>query len=286
MEIRASYVAVGVFTLLAVAGALIFVLWTARSEQSALTPYDILFRQGVSGLSVGNDVLFNGVRVGQVKQIKISPKNPDTVRVRVEVAADTPVRQNSVASQEARGITGLSVVAISGGTVDSPMLKAPSGEVAVIASRLSGLQTLMATAPDLLGAVNQLLDRANSMLSPENAKNFSQMLNSLTMVADTVAEQRHSLELALNSIGEAAQNFAKASRRIDALAASTQKLVDDKMARAADSVDKAALRLDQVLDQVEPGMAQFSREGLDTLQRLLAEARNLMNDLTRLTHKM
>lgn len=287
MEIRASYVAVGVFTLLAVVGALVFVLWTARSDQGSITPYNIYFRQGVSGLSIGNDVLFNGVRVGQVSEIKISPEDPGTVRVRIDVASDTPVRDNSVANLEPRGLTGLAVVAITGGTADSPLLaKAAHGRVAVIPSKLSGLQTLMATAPNLLVAVNQLMDRANDMLSPENARNLTLILDSTAKVAHTVSERRESLDRTLGAIEEAAHNFARTSRRIDALAASAQKLVDGEFSKASQSVDKAASRLDSMLSAVEPGVAQFSREGLDALQRLLAESRNLMNNLSRLAQKI
>lgn len=287
MEIRASYVAVGVFTLLAVAGALIFVLWTAKSDRGSITSYDIFFRQGVSGLSVGNDVLFNGVRVGQVNEIKISPEDPETVRVRIDVAADTPVRNNSIANLEPQGLTGLAVVAISGGTADSPLLeKAGPGHVAVIPSKPSGLQTLMATAPNLLVSVNQLMDRANEMLSRENTRNFTQILDSVTKVAHTISQRSESLDRTLGAVEEAALNFAKASRRIDALAASAQRLVDGEFNRMSQSVDRAANRFDSLLTSVEPGVAQFSREGLDILQRLLAETRTTMNSMTRLMQKI
>ena len=287
MEIRASYVAVGVFTLMAVVGALSFVLWAARNDQGSVTAYDIFFRQGVSGLSIGNDVLFNGVRVGQVAQIKISPEDPATVRVRVDIAADTPVRNNSVANLEPKGLTGLAAVAITGGSADSPLLpKAGPGHVAVIPSQPSGLQTLMATVPSLIIAGNELLDRANGMLSPENARNFTIILDSAAKVAQTVADRRQSLDRTLAAIEEATQNLAKASRKIDALASSGQKLVEGHISSASQSMDKAASRFESMLTSIEPGLAQFSREGVDVLQRLLAESRTMVESLTRLSRKI
>ncbi|MGN6765871.1 MAG: MCE family protein, partial [Rhizobiaceae bacterium] len=69
METRANYVAVGIFTVLAILAAFIFVYWTARlgsSGETALLRFRIA--GSAAGLGRGSAVLFNGVKVGDIKR--------------------------------------------------------------------------------------------------------------------------------------------------------------------------------------------------------------------------
>ncbi len=286
METRASYLVVGSFALLAVIGALLFVLWAGRTDQGAIRQYEVTFHQSVSGLAVGNDVLLNGVRVGQVASIRISRSDPGSVVVLLTVAADAPVRENSRASLEPQGLTGLSVVAVTGGTADSPLIKATPGTPARIPSQLSRLQTIMASMPQLLTSMNELLDRASGMLTPENSKAFGRMLESLSEVAELLSKRRPLMEEGLNNVAEASKSLAAMSKKLDKLAGSTQKLMDQNITNAADSVNKAAARLDSLLKAMEPGLTRASRESTDELQRLLVETRRLMATMNRLAQKM
>ena len=73
MEVRANYIVVGVFALIMLLGGLAFTVWIAKSHQRIpMQFYDIYMEESVVGLSINNDVLFNGVLVGKVSQIKIS----------------------------------------------------------------------------------------------------------------------------------------------------------------------------------------------------------------------
>ncbi len=286
METRASYMVVGAFALLAVIGALAFVLWAARNDKGAVRDYVVVFRQSVSGLSVGNDVLLNGVRVGQVAAIRISPKDPGSVWVRLAVSSDAPIRENSMASLEPQGLTGLSVVAVTGGTADSPLIKDSPDKPALIPSQLSRLQTIMASVPQLLNSLHELVERGNAMLSPENAKSVAQLLDSLSNVADTLSDRRPLMEEGMNNLSEASKSVASLTKKLENLTGSAQRLVDKNFTDAADSVNKAAARLDAMIRAVEPGMTRVSRESADELQRLLVEARRLMTNLGRLAQKM
>ncbi len=282
METRASYLLVGAFSLIVVVGALLFVLWSAN-HQGEITEYEINFTRGVSGLSVGNDVVFNGVRVGQVSDILISPKDPSSVMVRIKVASDTPVRRNSEASLEVRGITGLSVVNISGGTVDSPLVpKLPDDQVYMIPSKLSGIQTIIASAPDVLTALNTLVERANSALSQENIQSLTAILDSAAKIAETMADNRKTITDAAKAIEQAGEIFAEVGNSVDSLAKTTRKVISEDFRQAAAGVNQMASMVNRVVSEAEPGLKRLSREGTDELQRLLTEAGNLMRQIRHL----
>lgn len=286
METRASYMIVGTFALLVVVGSLLFVLWTAKNTQGEMRRYEIVFRQSVSGLSVGGPVLLEGVRVGQVSGIKVSPEDPGQVIVRVQVAADAPIRQDSQATLEPQGVTGMSAVAISGGTAASPMLAEQEGGIARIPSRPSQLQQIMSSVPSILSALDEMVDSANRLLSKDNMEIAGNLLVSVAEIADTLARNKESIAQGLVGFGGAGQSFAASGKRLDAVLRDLQTLIDKDFRLAAQSVDKAASRVDSLAGMAEPGVARFFRDGGGELQRLLVEARRLTASLARLVQKV
>src|SRR6266508_1844466 len=96
METRARYVLIGLFTLAMIATGFGFVYWLNHggglSEQTA---FRIRFDSSVSGLRAGSAVLFNGIRVGEVTELTLSPTNPQQVTVAIAVERNTPIRADT-----------------------------------------------------------------------------------------------------------------------------------------------------------------------------------------------
>ncbi|MCC8194074.1 MAG: MlaD family protein [Deltaproteobacteria bacterium] len=286
METKASYVVVGAFALLVVAGALLFVLWAAKNSKGDMREYEVIFRQSVAGLAVGSGVQLEGVRVGQVSSIKVSPNDPGQVIVRVQIASDAPVRQNSQATLEPQGVTGMSVVAVSGGTADSPLLADVEGQVERIPTKPSKLQEIMNSVPSILASLDDIVKRTGALISPENTESFGKLLTSVTEIAETLARNKESIAKGIEGFGEAGQSFADSGKRLQKLMASAQTLVDKDFRSAARSVDSASGKIGDVAAAAEPGIQRFSRDSLEELHRLLVEARRLMTHLSSLTQKL
>jgi len=285
METRASYVVVGAFALLIVTGSLLFVLWAAKNAKGDLRTCEVIFNQSVSGLSVGSSVLLEGVRIGQVSAIKFSADTPGRVIVYVLVSADAPIRQNSQATLEPQGVTGVSAVAISSGSVDSPMLAGVQGVIARIPSRPSRLQEIMNSVPSIMASLDNMVSRANDLISPENSEAFGKLLSSVTEIAETLAQHKESISKGFAGFGDAGESFAASGKRLDALIASANTLVDKDFRNAAQSIDRAATRIDDTMTIMEPGLKRFSRDSLEELNRVLEEARRLMVYLSSLVQK-
>ena len=122
METRANYVLIGAFVLSSIALALLFVLWLSQTQRS-YDEYDVIFRERVSGLSVGAAVRFNGIQKGEVQELNIDPDDPQVVIARIRVDDDTPVKTDTKAELELVGFTGLAIIQLVGGTRDEPLLK-------------------------------------------------------------------------------------------------------------------------------------------------------------------
>lgn len=203
METRANFILIGAFALAGLLGIVGFFLWFARIElDRQFAYYDIDFRS-VSGLSEASDVRFAGLPVGQVVYVRLSPENDGTVRVRVEVDAETPVRTDSIATIEAQGVTGVSFVGISAGTPDAPMLSDAAGDtVPKITAGQSVLQSLSQEAPEILSETLAVVRELRALIGGENQErvqnilanveqssaSFSQALEDFSAVSATVSD--------------------------------------------------------------------------------------------------
>lgn len=288
METRASYILVGVFTLLAIIGALAFVLWTAgRGDGRSMSAYDVHFTGNVMGLSVASDVFFNGVKVGAVKQITLDPDDPARVKVRIQVDASTPVREDSVASLEGRGLTGVSVVQITGGSPHAPLLAAHDGrQVPVIASRASRLEELFAGMPQLVGAGNELLNRLADVLNAENRAALAATFHALDTVSARMAARADNLDRIIINMDMTTRRLANASAGLEGLTGDMRDLMNGDVRRSVVAVGETARRIDAVASAAQPGLTSFSTEGLEDMRRLLIESRQLVGTLNRLAQRM
>ncbi len=276
VEIRANYIIVGAFTLAVLFGGFIFTLWSAKSSKDVLLAYyDISFNESVKGLSVGNDVLFTGIRVGAVTGIRISQTTPGAVTVRVGIDAETPVREDSEAKLELQGLTGISVISISGGTAGSPLSRPAEGKAGTIRYTPSPLTAVVNRVPETLANVNALLRRLELVLSDENIAHINNTVASLDKITAALANRADSIDAILT-------HAEKTSRDLQVLVG---KAGDDLLA-TGEALGRAARRADETMKSLEPGMKQFSREGLSELRMLLVEARNLMHVLTRVGQKL
>src|ERR1700686_4194054 len=125
METRAPYALIGVFVLAVIGLVFGFAYWlTNAGGLGERGVYRVRFETSVSGLLTGAAVLFNGIRVGEVTELRPSPDNPGQVMATISVAPATPVRADTQAGLEFQGLTGVPVIALQGGTGPAP---APAG---------------------------------------------------------------------------------------------------------------------------------------------------------------
>lgn len=105
MERHANYALVGAVSIILLSAALIFVVWLGGTRFGQTNDdYRVIFHGPVRGLSVGGEVQFNGIKMGQIQRITLDENDPNRVLTDIEIAHKTPVRIDSVASTETQGI--------------------------------------------------------------------------------------------------------------------------------------------------------------------------------------
>ena len=160
METKANYIAVGLFTLLAVVAAFAFVYWTAGIDRGDLVTLRVRIPGSASGLARGSAVLFNGVRVGDVRRVSIDIRDPAIAIAETRVDRLTPITRSTKADIGIAGLTGQANIELRGVRTDEPNLlqqAAETGEVAEIVADPSAVTNLLQTAQTILTRADNAL---------------------------------------------------------------------------------------------------------------------------------
>jgi phospholipid/cholesterol/gamma-HCH transport system substrate-binding protein len=253
METNARYVLIGLFSLLAAGGAVLFALWLGKASlDSSYHEYEVVFSEAVSGLSIGSPVQFSGIKVGDVQRLRLDPQDPRKVLVRIRVAANTPVRQNTVAKLTLAGITGTSFIQLSSGAAGSPpLLASESGKVPRIIAEPSPISRLMTDGKDLVTSVSELLANANRMFSAENVERISQTLNNLQLATGTIASQRDDLRLTIEQLAQLSQQANQTLEQTSTLLRTSNKLLDQHGSATLQSAEQAMAALQRSSSSIE-----------------------------------
>lgn len=193
MEFKARYELIGAFTLAVIAMLFGFVYWLnnggGHGEQ---TIYKVQFNNPVSGLLVGGGVSFNGIRVGEVSGLGIDPQNPSRLSVMITVRADTPVRDDTQVGIDYQGLTGISGIALSGGSPNAPPLQSSDGQPGLLVANTKAGNNWTQSA-------NQVLSQLEVILN-ENKKPLKDILANFATFSDVLAGKKERLESILNGL--------------------------------------------------------------------------------------
>jgi len=297
METRAHYVAVGAFVLAMVFLAFVAVLWLAGSQfTSSFEHYDIYFEGPVTGLSNGARVEYNGIPVGTVSDIEIvsdpeilAANGRKQIRVTAELKSNVEIKKDDAATIQTNILSGVSYVLIEPGK-STDLLQAHSGErYPVIRSRRSTLSSLTARGPQLLDKLDVILDRVEDVLNDQNRQTFTAMLDNLQKISSNLAQ--HSDEIASNA-GQALKAASTLFTNLDN-SYSSQGGLKDELSLALGDFDKLTKGLSDsnrelggTLQDLRPGIRNFSQHTLGDVDSLIAETRQFVSGLSRLSNQL
>lgn len=320
METRASHLLIGSFVLLMVGAAFGFVIWLAKIEiDREFVRYDIYFEGSVSGLSPAGAVRFKGVPVGTVLDISIDPERPERVRVTVEVNATTPIKQDTVATLEMQGITGVSYVQLAGGSLESPALSRQSGQDRpVIAAKKSQIDELFSGAPELINRFIMLVTEATKVFDDNNRQAMGDILANLQQVTGTVSERSSDIGQMIADLSQTTKSVRSTVESANLLLASLDKDVSaltesadvtlsmvrgtlssvDNTLRdeatpmlrqitgTAESIGHMSNEVDKLLTDNHEVLTDFFGEGLFEFTRLVSEMRLMVDNLNRVAARL
>ena len=167
METDKHYFIEGLFIIGFAIAAALFTLWLVTSGHRDDQIYRIHFAESVSGLALGDAVKYHGVDVGTVKAMALDADNPRLVQVDVALRKGTPVKTDSKASLNLKGITGVVYIELTGGSANAKDLLAatPPAQVPEIPSEKSKLSALLDALPKVVEKFSAIEDKVDKVVT-------------------------------------------------------------------------------------------------------------------------
>ncbi|HLH50843.1 MAG TPA: ABC-type transport auxiliary lipoprotein family protein [Roseiarcus sp.] len=160
METHARYLIVGVFTILALVAGFYFVYWlhTTGGMVAQQAFYRIRFEAPVIGLRSGVAVLFNGMRVGEVRDVRLDPSDPKLLLASVAVDPATPVGDDTRVGVETAGLLGSINLSLTGGSSQRLLTSGANGEPPLLLADPAASESLGQAAKDTLNKIDVILN--------------------------------------------------------------------------------------------------------------------------------
>jgi len=325
METRANFVAVGLFTVLTILAAFGFVYWQAAGvDQGETTTLRVRIPGSASGLGRGSSVLFNGVRVGDVRRVFIDVNNPSVAIADTRVDKLTPITPSTVADIGLAGLTGQANIELKGGSTSEQNIlqrAEEEGRIAEITANPSAVTNLLQTAQTILTRADNVIaslegfvgDARTPLLETvQNAQRFSEALG----------RNADSIDSFLENVGKLSEMLGGASDQLTRTLASAEQLLNsvdrDKVSNIVGNVEELTQRfrestteLDQIMAGVKTAVASINdlsrnadgaitkvdnilegvdpaavRTALTNFQQASTTVNNAVNDVAKVTEKV
>jgi len=285
MESKVNFAVVGAFVL--ILGALLIggVLWlsSGKSYSKAYDTYLIYMSESVSGLSLDAPVRYRGVQIGSVRRIALAPGNAKLVQLTLDIERGTPVKQDTVAVLQVQGLTGIAHVDLSGGSSDSPPLKAGSGEkYPVISTGPSLMLRLDTGVTALLGNLNRSSESVNALLDEENRAVLRRTLANLERLSGTLAAHTGEIDAGLSRASRTMKN----TERLTALANAELPQLLQRIQRSADAFDRMANETARASSSAASTVESVRTEALPEARQAITELHELTASLRRFSEAL
>jgi phospholipid/cholesterol/gamma-HCH transport system substrate-binding protein len=249
MEIKANFFLNAVLVLLVLTGIVGFVHWFETGSVTGRgAAYHIVFQGSVGGLLKGADVELNGMKIGEVSDLRFDPTNPKRILSTIAVDSDAPLRTDTQIRLRFGTVTGVAWIELRGGDPRADII--PPGP--------DGLPTLIA--------------------DEKAAEGISSAAKDLGQDFDVLTGESSALQKSLANFAAFTAVLKQNSDRFDRIMTGMEGLTgtDDKpgeLTAAAKSIRLMADDLSRNMDLMSGSLEQFTGSGLKNIDALMTETR-------------
>jgi phospholipid/cholesterol/gamma-HCH transport system substrate-binding protein len=246
-------------------------------------------------------VTFAGVPVGQIKDIKLWRPDPDFVRVRIAIDAETAILQGTTATISGIGFTGVSEIQLDGAIKGAPPIRCPETNAAsecpagrpVIPTKPGALGEILNNAPLLVERLSTLTERLNTVLSDKNQQSIQQILDNVESLSGSLAGQAPDLRAAIQESRSTLAKAGAAADQLTALSTSANALLDSEgkpmlveLRKTLRSANGSLSALETTLNSANPAVETLNSQTLPEINQLARDLRKLSSSLQSVTERL
>ncbi|GAB4392042.1 MAG: MlaD family protein [Gammaproteobacteria bacterium] len=280
MNSDANYTLVGMFVTILGIALIIVVLWLSGAHSKKVYQiYSVYMHEAVSGLQTQSAVKFNGVDVGNVKNIGLDRHDPQKVKLLLNIEEGTPINSSTVAILKAQGITGLAYIDLKNESSMAPPLRAlPGKKYPQIKSAPSLFVELDSVMRNVATNIDELTTNINAFVNQTNIQAFNNSLKNIEKLSVALGQNSQSIEGSLKLANRLLYNTSLASEQLPQVisqVSATLNNVNDASQQIKVSVRESRSALQGVNQQAIPNTVQ----ALTHLNRVLINIEQLSAEL-------
>ncbi|HHI9571303.1 TPA: MlaD family protein [Campylobacter coli] len=276
MENKANYFFVGLFVFGVFFANIGFMLWLGGySKEESFEYYEIHTQESVAGLGIKAPVRLLGVEIGNVENISIYDKENLGVNILIKIKKGTPIKEDTFATLQFQGITGLKFVQLQGGSKNSPKLQVKGKEeFPVIQFKEGFFAAIDRQSEHIFSLIKRADDKSKELFSDKNIKNLEILLDNLAQLSTTLNKDsktlNHNIANTSLKLGEMAENVSLSAKGFNA----SLKDIQEGALALSSFAKKANVKLDSY-DDLRLSLA----ENLELLKKVLIESNILIQNL-------
>lgn len=283
MENKSHAIIAVTFLIVFSIAAVVVYKWMHRGPRESRY-YEIVSRYAVGGLQPQAPVKYKGLRVGNVKELRFDPRDPERVLIRIGVFPNAYITKATYAQLGYQGITGMTYVSLANaaGEPRTP-LKTSAGNPAAIPMRQGLLQTLEQNGKADMKRISAVLDNVEDALSQDNRRHLAETLHNLDRASGQFVQLEKQLQPTLKAmpkITAETRRLLHETREIESavnrLARSAEQPIT-AIGEAARSVKGAGQSGDRLIQRLQEDVLPR----IDTLTRRLNQSITEVNQLAR-----
>lgn len=270
LEAKINYTVVGLVVLILAGALLATALWLSVGfDQKQYHTYAVYIHEAVSGLSEQSPVKFNGVKVGFVSRIELNRKDPQQVRILLNIEADTPITASTSATLISQGITGTTYVGLSASSADlTPLGRAPNEPYPVIPAKPSLFNQLDNVLKEVSENVGKVSKKVGEIFDSENALYIKKSLANIKTFTDVIAKNSNNIQRSIKSADILLHNVSEVSHEFPALV-SDFKIGLHKMQEMATSISAAGKSVSTTMATGKSAIDKISQQTIPSTVTLL-----------------
>ncbi len=268
MDTKANYVAVGVFTLVLIFGLFAMIYWSFGLNSGGDTALlRVRIPGSAAGLGRGSAVLFNGIKVGDVRRVYIDVNNPTVAIADTEIDRLTPITPSTRADIGLAGLTGQASIELKGGDPnETNLLTTAEAEntIAEIEANPSAVTNLLQTAQDIFQRADAVLNTLEGFTKDVRGPMTSTAQN-IEVFSQALSRNAEGVDQFLENFGELSQTIGEVSGRLDLTLAAAENLLNsvdrDKVGEIVTNLETftqrlqtASADLEGIMDNVDQTM--------------------------------
>lgn len=261
MNNKVNYTLVGFLVFLGISLMLGFTYWLLQpSKEIEIRKYNIHFDESVLGLNIDSPVKYRGIKVGSVTSLRINPNNMQQVEVLVTILKTTPIKEDTVAQLTAQGITGLSYINLSMGSISAGDLKTREGDkYPVIKTVPSFFDNFESSLGNVSSKLSSTLTQTEKLLNDGNQKDISLLLKRTAAFMDKL--DRVLDDKTINHLQSTVKNMDNISQKVEVLTPDVGKFLnksvewEDKIANSFYSIMKDYTGIKASMDEIKRAVA-------------------------------